>query len=112
MKLLMKSIFPKNRDDFWKGEFHTFKPRSQIIFSISQILFIRNMEIENSTVEVEQSKTPELDADMPKKGIPRLVIEKLVLENFKSYAGVKVCSCSSIFSSRKLVPFIRTLHRL
>ena len=55
------------------------------------------MDVENSTIEVEQSKTPELDADMPKKGIPRLVIEKLVLENFKSYAGVKVCTSYNIF---------------
>lgn len=48
------------------------------------------MDAEDSMIANEQSKTPELDADLPKKGIPRLVIEKLVLENFKSYAGVKV----------------------
>ena len=48
------------------------------------------MEIEGNKAATEPSATPELDADLPKKGIPRLVIEKLVLENFKSYAGVKV----------------------
>lgn len=48
------------------------------------------MEVEETPAATEVSKTPELDADLPKKGIPRLVIDKLVLENFKSYAGVKV----------------------
>lgn len=48
------------------------------------------MEVEETPAATEASKTPELDADLPKKGIPRLVIDKLVLENFKSYAGVKV----------------------
>lgn len=48
------------------------------------------MEVEETPAAMEASKTPELDADLPKKGIPRLVIDKLVLENFKSYAGVKV----------------------
>lgn len=48
------------------------------------------MEVEEKPATTEASKTPELDADLPKKGIPRLVIDKLVLENFKSYAGVKV----------------------
>lgn len=49
------------------------------------------MEVEETSVVKAVSKTPELDADLPAKGTPRLVIEKLVLENFKSYAGVKVC---------------------
>lgn len=48
------------------------------------------MEVEGTPTVTEPSKTPELDADLPKKGVPRLVIDKLVLENFKSYAGVKV----------------------
>ena len=48
------------------------------------------METEASDSEHMESLTPELDADLPQKGIPRLIIEKLVLENFKSYAGVKV----------------------
>ena len=48
------------------------------------------MDAEDSMIANGNSKTPELDADLPKKGIPRLVIKKLVLENFKSYAGVKV----------------------
>lgn len=48
------------------------------------------MEVEGTPAVTEPSKTPELDADLPKKGVPRLVIDKLVLENFKSYAGVKV----------------------
>ena len=49
------------------------------------------MEVEETSVVQAVSKTPELDADLPAKGTPRLVIEKLVLENLKSYAGVKVC---------------------
>ena len=49
------------------------------------------MEVEEASVVQAVSKTPELDADLPAKGTPRLVIEKLVLENFKSYAGVRVC---------------------
>ena len=48
------------------------------------------METEKAVSENVESLTPELDADLPQKGIPRLIIEKLVLENFKSYAGVKV----------------------
>ena len=48
------------------------------------------METETSVSEHVASLTPELDADLPQKGVPRLIIEKLVLENFKSYAGVKV----------------------
>ena len=50
------------------------------------------MEVEETSVVQTASQTPELDADLPAKGAPRLVIEKLVLENFKSYAGVKVRS--------------------
>lgn len=63
------------------------------------------MDVENSVLENEPSKTPELDADMPKKGIPRLVIEKLVLENFKSYAGVKVHQFYSDFDFQEIGPF-------
>lgn len=78
----------KKRSVFWIGVSYGIQIvqfRSTLPF-----LFYHNMDVENSVLENEPSKTPELDADMPKKGIPRLVIEKLVLENFKSYAGVKV----------------------
>ena len=48
------------------------------------------MEVESNHKESNASNTSELDADLPPKGTPRFVIEKLVLENFKSYAGIKV----------------------
>lgn len=66
------------------------------------------MEIEETSINPGVSTTPELDADLPAKGIPRLVIEKLVLENFKSYAGVRVIGSGSWFMGRRLVRFIRT----
>lgn len=70
------------------------------------------METEENSSKPELSQTPELDADLPEKGIPRLVIEKLVLENFKSYAGVKVRYFSRTVISRKLVLFIRISQQL
>ena len=70
------------------------------------------MDIEEETTNPIVSATPELDADLPAKGIPRLVIQKLVLENFKSYAGVKVFGLDDYFISRRLVLFTRTLLQL
>ena len=70
------------------------------------------MDIEEETTNPVVSATPELDADLPAKGIPRLVIQKLVLENFKSYAGVKVFGLDDCFISRRLVLSTRTLLQL
>ncbi len=70
------------------------------------------MEVEENSSKPELSQTPELDADLPEKGLPRLVIEKLVLENFKSYAGVRVDCFHVLVIYRKLVLFIRTLRQL
>ena len=80
--------------------------RSSIIAGLSL------MEVEENSSKPELSQTPELDADLPEKGIPRLVIEKLVLENFKSYAGVRVGCCSILVISRKSVLFTRTSQQL
>lgn len=70
------------------------------------------MDIEEATASQVVSATPELDADLPVKGIPRLVIQKLVLENFKSYAGVKVFGLDDCFISRRLVLSTRTSLQL
>ena len=40
------------------------------------------------TVE-EPAVSPNLPIDVPNDNVPRMVMSKMVLENFKSYAGVK-----------------------
>lgn len=106
----------------WHPSTSTGDPHSCILWGVSRIWICAFqiihhrwfffMEVEENSSKPELSQTPELDADLPEKGLPRLVIEKLVLENFKSYAGVRVDCFHVLVIYRKLVLFIRTLRQL